>query len=92
MNEDSLNTILYFLLSSNGFALLFASFRLIRGPSLSDRVMALDLIAIIIIAILAICSIAYDATYLLDIAIVMALISFIGTVAFSMFIQKRAQT
>lgn len=89
--SDLTLSILLFLLAIQGVSLLFATFRLIRGPSLPDRIMALDLIAIIVVAVLAVSAIAFNATVLLDIAIVMALISFIGTVAFSLFIQKRAQ-
>lgn len=84
--------ITYFLLGVLGISLLFSTFRLVRGPSLPDRVMALDLIAITLLAVLAVCSIAFDALVLLDIAMVMALISFIGTVAFSIFIEKRAKS
>jgi len=85
-----LDTILYTLITIMSIALVVACYRLMRGPSICDRIMALDLIGVMIVAISALCAIAFGVTVLLDIAIVIALISFVGTVAFSVFIQKRA--
>ena len=89
MNPYVENTM-YVLILIMSVALVVACYRLMRGPSICDRIMALDLIAITIVAITALCAIAFGVTVLLDIAIVIALIGFVGTVAFSVFIQKRA--
>ncbi len=71
-------------------AVILAFVRLVRGPTLPDRVVALDLIATLMIGIIAIYSIATDEPVLLDLAIVLALISFLGTVAFAHYIERRA--
>ena len=70
-------------------AMLLAFIRLVRGPSLPDRVVALDLITIQIAAMLAVDTIATGQAVFLDAAIVLALISFLGTVAFARYLERR---
>jgi len=70
-------------------AVIMAFVRLVRGPTLPDRVVALDLIATLMIGIIAVYAIATDEPVLLDLAIVLALISFLGTVAFAHYIERR---
>ena len=69
---------------------MFLSFiRLVRGPSLPDRVVALDLITVQIAAMLAVDTIATGQTVFLDAAIVLALIAFLSTVAFARYLERR---
>ena len=69
---------------------MFLSFiRLVWGPSLPDRVVALDLITVQIAAMLAVDTIATGQPVFLDAAIVLALISFLGTVAFARYLERR---
>jgi multicomponent Na+:H+ antiporter subunit F len=70
-------------------AAFFALVRLIRGPSLPDRVVALDLIATLIIGIAAAYSVAAGHTAFLDVAVILALVAFLGTVAFSYYLSWR---
>jgi multicomponent Na+:H+ antiporter subunit F len=70
-------------------ALLLAFVRLARGPSLPDRVIALDLISILAAGITATYAIVAGQAVFLDAAIVLALISFLGTVAFARYIEKQ---
>jgi multicomponent Na+:H+ antiporter subunit F len=74
-----------------GVALFLAFLRLVRGPTLPDRVVALDLITVLVVAIIVLYAIATDEHVLLDAAIVLALIAFLGTVAFARYIERRAQ-
>lgn len=68
---------------------VFLSFvRLVRGPSLPDRVVALDLIASLTVGITATYALASNHPELLDVAILLALIAFLGTVAFAIFVGK----
>jgi multicomponent Na+:H+ antiporter subunit F len=69
-------------------ALLFALVRLVRGPSLSDRVVALDFISTCMIGMIVVDSIKSGESYFLSVAIVAALVGFVGSVAFAMYIQK----
>ena len=63
--------------------------RLVQGPSLPDRVVALDLLATISISIIAVYAIATRQPVVLDVAVVLALISFLGTIAFAYYIGRR---
>jgi multicomponent Na+:H+ antiporter subunit F len=72
-------------------SLFLAFFRLVRGPSLPDRVVALDLIAALAVGILGVDSIVMDQPAYLDAAIVLGLIAFLGTVAFARYLERRAR-
>ncbi|MEE6187621.1 hypothetical protein PIECOFPK_00133 [Mycovorax composti] len=63
--------------------------RLIKGPAIVDRVIALDLIITIGIGIITVYSIRENQKILLDVAIILALIAFLGTIAFSYYIEKQ---
>ncbi len=69
-------------------AMVLAFFRLLRGPSLPDRVVALDFMALIGISITAVYAIATNTSLMLDVALVIALLSFLGTVAFAYYIER----
>lgn len=66
-----------------------AAVRVIRGPSTPDRVLALDMIGLLSVSFIAIVAVASHQAVLLDAAIALALVSFLGTVAFSRFIERR---
>ncbi len=70
-------------------SILLVFIRFLIGPDISDRVIALDLIITIGIAIMAVYAIVTDQEAFLDIATIFALIAFLGTVAFSYYIEKR---
>jgi multicomponent Na+:H+ antiporter subunit F len=64
-------------------------FRFLKGPSIVDRVIALDLLITTGIGIIAVYSIITNQPTFLDIAMILALIAFLGTVAFSYYLEKR---
>jgi len=70
-------------------SVLLVFIRLFKGPSIVDRVMALDLIITIGIGIITVYSIRQEQEVLLDVAIILALIAFLGTIAFSYYIEKQ---
>lgn len=74
-----------------GAALLLAFARLVRGPSLPDRVIALDLIGTLVVAFICTYAIGTSQRVFLDVAIVLALIAFISTVAFAQYVERRAR-
>lgn len=84
------NVALYFALPLLSVAVIMAFVRLVRGPNLADRVVALDLITTLAIGIIGVYAIAVGQPVFLDVAIVLALISFLGTVAFAYYIERRA--
>jgi multicomponent Na+:H+ antiporter subunit F len=73
-------------------AYLLSFIRLVRGPSLPDRVVALDLIAALSVAMIIVYTIASDQRIFIDAAIVLALITFLGTVAFAQYVERRARS
>jgi multicomponent Na+:H+ antiporter subunit F len=83
-------TASYIALCMMGVAILLAAVRLIRGPSLPDRIIALDLISILVAGTIAIYAIASGQAVFLDVATILALIGFLGTVAFARYIEKQA--
>ncbi|NPV07673.1 MAG: pesticidal protein Cry22Aa [Anaerolineae bacterium] len=71
-------------------SLLLACVRLFRGPSLPDRVISLEMVSLLAAGLILFHAIATDEPGWLDAAIVIALISFLGTVAFGLYLEKRA--
>lgn len=66
-----------------GVSLLLASLRLVRGPTTPDRVVALDLVAVLTVGMIAIHAVARGVHALLQPAAVLAVVAFIGTIAFA---------
>ncbi|RST77668.1 Na(+)/H(+) antiporter subunit F1 [Siminovitchia acidinfaciens] len=62
--------------------------RVIKGPSTPDRVIALDAMGINLIAITGLMSMLLATTAYLDVILLLGILSFIGTVAFSKFLEK----
>lgn len=69
-------------------ALVLSTVRLLRGPTLPDRVVALDLISILLVALLTLFAISSRVDAYLDAALVLALVAFLGTVALARFMLR----
>lgn len=69
-------------------ALVLTFVRLVRGPSLLDRVVALELTATLVVGVIAAYSIGTGEPVLLDVAIALALVAFIGAVAFARYTER----
>lgn len=69
-------------------ALVCAGIRIIRGPSSADRVVALDLLGILGVAAAALAVLVSGSTAFMDIALGVALVSFLTAVAFAAFIEN----
>jgi multicomponent Na+:H+ antiporter subunit F len=70
-------------------SVLLIFYRFLKGPSISDRVIALDLLITTGIGIIAVYSIIMNQSTFLDIAMILALIAFLSTVAFSYYLEKK---
>ena len=79
----------YVILPLLAVAILLMFIRFIKGPSLADRVVSLDLLLTTGIGVIAVYSVYTDQATFLDIAMIMALIAFLGTVAYSYYLEKR---
>lgn len=71
--------------------LILAFVRLLLGPRIADRLVALDMIAVTTVALIIAYTVFTDETAFLDGAIVVALIVFLGTVAFARYLERRAR-
>jgi len=69
-------------------ALGLAFLRLVKGPSMPDRVVALDLIATLLVGVIAVSAVETGDVIFLRVAMVVALFSFIGTIGFSWYLQQ----
>lgn len=70
-------------------AMLLALYRLAKGPGLPDRIVALDLIASLSIGFTIVFAIYTGQVRYLDIAAIVALVIFIGTVAYATYLKKK---
>jgi multicomponent Na+:H+ antiporter subunit F len=70
-------------------ALLLTVVRVIIGPTLPDRVIALDMLVAVAIGFIAVLGIRTGQTLYADIAIALGLVGFLATVAFARFILQR---
>jgi len=66
--------------------------RFLKGPGVGDRVISLDLLITIGIAIIAVYSVISDQPTFLDIALILALIAFLGTIAYSYYLEKKKRS
>ncbi len=69
-------------------ALTLNFWRLVRGPSLPDRILALDTMAINTIALLVVLGIHQNLTVFFEVALLIAMMGFIGTVALCKYLLR----
>lgn len=62
------------------------AWRLLKGPHLADRAVALDAIAVNVIAFIVLMSMRMDSPFFFDTAILIAILSFIGTVSIAKYL------
>lgn len=79
---------LFVVLPLLSLALVLAFVRLARGPSLPDRVVALDLMTALVLGMIAAYGIGAGQPVFLDVAIVLALVSFVATIAFAAYVER----
>ena len=80
--------VLYIALLIISVAMVGLVYRVIKGPTTPDRVIALDGIGINLVAIIAILSIMLRTNAFLDIILLIGILAFIGTVAFAKYLEK----
>ena len=71
-----------------GVALLIAVVRLVKGPTLPDRVVAMDLIGVLVVGLIVVLAASTQVAATLDAAMVIALIGFVGTVAYATYVER----
>lgn len=81
--------ILYIAFVFLMLAMLFTLYRLLKGPTFNDQIAAMDLLASIIIGIILVFGMLINNRMYFDITIIIALVSFIGTIAISTYIKQK---
>jgi multicomponent Na+:H+ antiporter subunit F len=84
-----LDIVTHIALVTLGIALLIAVVRLVTGPSLPDRVVAMDLIGVLVVGLIVVLAASTRVRATLDAAIVIALIGFVGTIAYASYVERR---
>jgi multicomponent Na+:H+ antiporter subunit F len=83
-----LDDVTHVVLVTLGFALVLAVLRLVRGPTLPDRIVAMDLIGVLVAGLIVVLSASTEVRATLDAAIVIALIGFVGTIAYATYVER----
>jgi multicomponent Na+:H+ antiporter subunit F len=71
-----------------GISLILIFIRLAIGPTIEDRIVALDLLAANAIGFVSVYAIQNKTTTFLDVGIIIALLAFLGTVAFAYYLER----
>lgn len=71
-----------------GVALLVAFIRLVKGPTLPDRIVAMDLFGVLVVGVIVVLAGSSGVGATLDAAIVIALVGFLGTVAYATYVER----
>lgn len=86
-----LEITIYACLTVLTISMILALVRLIIGPNIADRIVALEIITFMIIGIVGLYSILTGERAFLDVAVIISLISFLTTVAFAYYLERRIQ-
>lgn len=85
MNTEWLNTLLYIQIG----LCVFCLYRIIRGPSIADRMVGIDIFGILVVGICALLAMTTQRMYLIDIGIAWIILSFIGTLSLAKYMEGR---
>jgi multicomponent Na+:H+ antiporter subunit F len=83
-----LELVSHITLGMLGVALLLAFVRLVRGPTLPDRIVAMDLFGVLVVGLIVVLAGSSGVGATLDAAFVIALIGFLGTIAYATYVER----
>jgi len=81
--------IFYKLINVILFSSLFVLFRVLFGPSPADRIIAVDILGVLIVGLLALLGLVHKQSFFMDIGLIWALMSFIASLAFAKILERR---
>jgi len=81
--------LLFKLINVLLFSSLLILIRVMLGPTPADRIVAVDILGVLIIGLLALFGLHYKESFFMDIGLIWALLSFIATIAFSKILEGR---
>lgn len=77
------------VLGTIGLAMLLSLWRLLRGPTVPDRILALDTLYVNTIALLILFGVYLNSTVYFEAALIIAMLGFVGTVVLSKYVLRR---
>ncbi len=80
--------VIYLTFALMSLALILVFIRLVKGPTLPDRVVALELIASIMVGMIGVHAIHTQTSSFIDVAVVMALTAFLAAIGFARFLER----
>ena len=80
--SDWLNILLYVQIGLS----IICLYRIIRGPTIPDRMVGVDIFGILVVGVCAIISIQTERSFILDIGIAWIILSFIGTLTLAKYL------
>jgi len=80
-----LEILLYIQIALSGLCL----YRIIRGPTIPDRMVAIDIFGILVVGVCAIISIQTEKSFIIDIGIAWIILSFIGTLTLAKYLSGK---
>ena len=89
MTETVPDIVLYIAFAFLMTAMIITLIRLFKGPSVNDRIAAMDLIASIIMGVILVYSVLINNAMYFDVPLIISLISFIGTIAVSTYLKQK---
>lgn len=88
MSSNVLEWALNFALAAVALAMLACGWRLLRGPTLPDRILALDTLTINAVALAVLYGLRAGSTLAFEAALIVALLGFVSTVALARFVSR----
>ncbi|MDJ0836772.1 MAG: monovalent cation/H+ antiporter complex subunit F [Acidobacteriota bacterium] len=89
MSDASLQLVILISLALLLVAACLAFFRMIKGPQLTDRMIALDLTSMVLLGSVMITAVYWKNPLFLDASIILAMVGFLATVGISRFLERR---
>ena len=83
-----LDVISHITLVTLGVALVVAFIRLVKGPTLPDRIVAMDLFGVLVVGVIVVLAGGSGVRATLDAAMVIALVGFLGTIAYATYVER----
>lgn len=80
-----LEVLLYVQIALSGLCL----YRIIRGPTIPDRMVGIDIFGILVVGVCAIIAIQTGKSFILDIGIAWIILSFIGTITLAKYLSGK---
>ncbi|MCL7413221.1 MAG: cation:proton antiporter [ANME-2 cluster archaeon] len=80
--------LLIFSLTFMVLAIIPCIYRIVKGPTIPDRVVAMDAMNTVIVVMLGVYSFVQGSVFFMDVALVLSILSFVGTVTISKYLDE----